>query len=379
MSQTPVSEGPLGELASPSPPLFRRAYALLVAVAVVMGVLAFICSKALGYPLRDPDGFLGPAYLRLPLLVLGAFVADVVPRTLYRARMKPHRFRSEARRLVQEHWTRDRITLVVVGLVCFYVTYVSYRNLKNFLPFIRSDGEGPPTKYDFALHRFDEWLLFGHDPSNLLHQVLGTGISAHLLSFVYVFFLPMVPVSVVVWAVWSRNVSFGYWFITAQCLCWSLGTLSYYVIPTMGPNFFFPWLYTDLPATGVTQLQEALWYGRQNIWFNPFADGVQSVAGFASLHVAITMCMALVGQYTLRTKALRVTLWVYVVLTMLATTYFGWHYIADDVAGAFIAIVSVYVAGLATGQRFDRHGRSSHPTTSTGDVPLDPEPSPEPA
>lgn len=350
----------------------RRAYAMLVAVAVIMGALAIICSQALGYPLRDPDGFLGPAWIRLPLLVIGAFVADIVPRTLFRARGNPSRYKAEALMLIREHWTRERITLVSVGLVSFYVTYVSYRNIKNFLPFIMRDGDGPPTKYDYALHRFDDWLMFGNDPSNLLHQWLGTGVSAYVLSWIYLLFLPMVPVSVVIWAVWSRNVSFGYWFITAQCICWALGTLSYYAIPTLGPNFFFPWLYADLPDTGVAQLQDSLFYARTNIRFDPFADGVQSVAGFASLHVAITVSLALVGQYTLRTRVFRIALWVYVVLTAISTTYFGWHYIADDIAGLAIALVAVYLAGLGTGQKFDRGLRHSHPTTSTSDVPIDP-------
>jgi len=362
-------------VATPSQPVrpgstARRAYAMLVAVALVMGVLAVICSRSLGYPLRDPDGFLGPAWIRLPLLVLGAFIADVLPRTLYRARGNPGRYRAEATLLIREHWTKERITLVVVGLISFYVTYVSYRNLKNFLPFVMS-VDGKPKKYDFALHRMDEWMLFGHDPSTMLHSVLGTGISAHVLSFVYLLFLPMVPITVVVWAVWSRNVSFGYWFITAQCICWALGTASYYAIPTLGPNFFFPWLYSDLPNTGVAQLQDGLFNGRTSIRFDPFAEGVQSVAGFASLHVAITVSLALVGQYTLRTKAFRVGLWVYSFLTVLATTYFGWHYIADDIAGLVIAVVAVYLAGIATGQKFDRAGRSSHPTTSTNEVPIE--------
>jgi hypothetical protein len=351
----------------------RRAYAMLVAVAVIMGVLAIICSIALGYPLRDPDGFLGPAWIRLPLLVAGAFVADVLPRTLFRARGNPGRYKSEALLLVREHWTKERIILVIVGIVSFYVTYVSYRNIKNFLPFIMRDGDGPPTKYDYALHRFDHLLLFGHDPSSLLHQWLGTGVSAYVLSWVYLIFLPMVPVSVVVWAVWSRNVSFGYWFITAQCICWALGTASYYAIPTLGPNFFFPWLYSDLPDTGVAHLQDSLFYARTNILFNPFADGVQSTAGFASLHVAITVSLALVAQYTLRTRVLRIALWVYVVLVTISTTYFGWHYIADDIAGLVIALVAVYLAGLGTGQKFDRGLRHSHPTTSTSDVPIEPD------
>ena len=34
----------------------------MVTIAVVMGLLAIITGQALGYPLRDPEGFLGPAW-----------------------------------------------------------------------------------------------------------------------------------------------------------------------------------------------------------------------------------------------------------------------------------------------------------------------------
>ena len=81
--------------------------------------------------------------------------------------------------------------------------------------------------------------------------------------------------------------------------------------------------------------------------------------------------MALVAQYTVRHRIIRWALWADVVLTTISTSYFGWHYLADDFGGVVIAVVSVYVAALATGQKFDRHGRSSHPTTTTGDVPVE--------
>jgi membrane-associated phospholipid phosphatase len=341
----------------------------MVTIAVIMGLTAFITGQALGYPLRDPEGFLGPAFVRIPLLCLGAFIVDIVPRTLWRSRGRVSQFRTEARLLIREHWTRERIQLVVLGLVCFYVTYVSYRNLKNFLPFVR--GVAKTRQGDYELHSFDQWLLFGHDPAILLHDLLGTSVSAQVLSFFYLIFLPIVPISVTIWLVWSRNVSFGYWYVTAQCICWTLGTASYYIIPTLGPNFAFPWLYGDLDTTGVKALQDALYYGRQSVRYDPFANGVQSVAGFASLHVAVTLLMALVAQYTVRSRAIKITLWVYMVITVLSTTYFGWHYIADDIAGAVIAFVSFYLGGIATGQKFDEHGRHSHPTTTTSDVPVD--------
>ena len=40
-----------------------------------MGALAVITALALDKPLVDPEGFLGPSWLRLPLLLLGAFAA----------------------------------------------------------------------------------------------------------------------------------------------------------------------------------------------------------------------------------------------------------------------------------------------------------------
>ena len=57
-------------------------------------------------------------------------------------------------------------------------------------------------------------------------------------------------------------------------------------------------------------------------------------------------------------------------ITAVATLYFGWHYIADDVAGVLIALVSFYVGGLASGQKFERRGLRSHPTTTTSAVPV---------
>jgi membrane-associated phospholipid phosphatase len=184
--------------------------------------------------------------------------------------------------------------------------------------------------------------------------------------------MPFVPISITAWLVWSRNISFGYWYVTAQCLGWSLGTASYYAVPSLGPAFYYVWLYSGLANTGVTQLQDSLFYGRSAVRFDPFnTTDVQSVAGFASLHVAITLIAVLVAHYTVRHAWIRWGMWTYLGVTIVSTIYFGWHYISDDVAGAFIAVVSVYVGGLATGQKFDRHGLASHPTTSTAEVPLE--------
>ncbi len=343
----------------------RRAYGLLVGVALVMGVLAVVASLALHEPLKDPDGSMGPSWFRMPMMLLGAFLVDVVPRSLWRARRRPRAVLEEARLLVGEHWTRDRVQLVVVSLVSFYVTYVSYRNLKNYLPRVVHGVRDP------VLHHLDTLLMFGHEPAVLLHQLLGDDLAAHVLGIVYLAFLPVSPASIIVFVVWSRNIGYGYWFTTAQCLAWALGTASYYAVPTLGPVFSYPWLYVDLGPTGVSALQDALYNSRIDVLYDPLGDSIQSVAGFASLHVGIILTLALITQYTVRHRPVRRVMWVYFALTVVSTLYFGWHYIADDLAGAVIAGASVWLGGLATGQRFQRRDRATRPTTSTARMPVE--------
>jgi hypothetical protein len=342
----------------------RRAYVLLIGIAALMGTLAVLTAVSLDKRVVDPDGFLGPSWMRLPILLAFAFAIDVGPLAVWMSRRDGIHLKAAAEHRIRTHWTRERIRLVVMALVCFYLTYVSYRNLKSFLP------EVTDASYDRPLHQLDQFLFFGHEPAVVLHQILGEHFVAHVLSTVYLWFLPLVPLIVLVWSVWSRNISFGYWMATAQCLAWSLGTASYYALPTLGPGFEYSWLYTDLANTGSSSLMDSLSYGRHNVIYGVAQDSVQSVAGFASLHCAITLLVALMIQYTIDNRALRIGLWVNFAVTVVATLYFGWHYIADDIAGCLIAVVSFYVGGLASGQKFDRHGLASHPTTTTSMVPV---------
>ena len=331
-----------------------------------MGLLAVVAAVTLDRTLVDPEGFLGPSWLRLPLLVLGAMALDMLPRTLWESRLNPALMGGIVRQRWREHWTRERLTLVVMGLVCFYITYVSYRNLKSFLPFIMGD-----EKYDRELHLMDRVLFFGNEPATVLHTIFGTGASAHVLSAVYLWFLPLVPLALAGWLVWSRNITYGYWFATSQCLAWTLGTASYYALPTLGPGFQYGHLYEDLANTGSGQLMDSLYYARQGVIVGDVEKAVQSVAGFASLHVAITLLVALMVQYTLRNRFLQWVCWINFVITVVATLYFGWHYIADDIAGVAIALVSFWLGGLASGQKFDRKGLSSYPTSTTSQVPVE--------
>ncbi|HET7072360.1 MAG TPA: phosphatase PAP2 family protein [Nocardioides sp.] len=336
--------------------MFRRAHILMGSIALSMGLLAVLAAIIFDAKLVDPDGFIGPSYLRLPTVLALGFGIDLIPRTLWVSRMNPMRMPGVFRERLRRHWTRDRVLLVVTGILSFYITYVSYRNLKSQLPFI----EGRGHKFDRELFSLDKALFLGHEPAIVLHNLLGNGLSAEILSTVYLWFLPLVPFALAVWLVWSRNLGFGYWFAASQCIAWTLGTVSYYALPTLGPGFQHPWLYTTIDDTAAGHLMNSL--ADTRVWaVNTSAPSLMNltnflsgVAGFASLHVAITLLVALMIQYTTTIRWLKIVFWVNTCVTAVATLYFGWHYVADDVAGVAIALFSFYVGGWASGQSFTR-------------------------
>lgn len=311
-------------------------------LATASASAALVVAATLDLPLRDPDNAAGPLYVRLPAIVLLLIALDVVPRAVRRSRRGEPAER--VRGALLERWSRPRMKLVVVGLVSFYLTYVGYRNLKGFLPFAR---EGT---VDESLVALDQTLGLGSAPSSVLHALLGTGIAAHALSLVYVAFLVFVPLSLGVALVWSRALRSGYLYVTVLCLNWLLGALSYYLLPSLGPVFVRPELFTELPVTHVSQLQDVLASDRQVVLGDPHAsDRVHGIAGFASLHVSIVFSAALVAHVLGLGRLVRAGLWVFLLLTILATIYFGWHYLIDDAAGLVIGAAAVWVGARATG------------------------------
>ena len=319
-----------------------RPYFLAAILAVGAAAVAIAVVHAYDLPIRDPDGVAGPSYLRLPGAVALFVALDVVPRMIKR--------RGGLRDILRERYGPERVGLVAMGLAVFYVSYVSYRNLKGALPFAR------PEQHDRQLLNLDRLLAFGHDPGNLLHALLGTGIAAHLLSTVYLAFLAFVPLSLGAALVWSRRIWTGAFYVTALSLNWLLGALSYYLIPSLGPVFVRPDIVADLPRTGVTALQQSLEQARFDVLMNPHGtEEIAGVAGFASLHVSIVFTAALVAHRVGLPRVLRWALWVYFGATVVATIYFGWHYLVDDIAGVALGAAAVAIADRAT-----QHVREGH-------------------
>jgi hypothetical protein len=322
----------------------RWPYTFAVCLSIAAGLWAFIASQSLGLPMRDPDGFLGPAYVRLPVIVLAFFAAGIIPAAIKRAGVRD--IARGFREIVAEEWTVRRFAYITMGLVTFYACYVSYRNVKSYLPVVR---EG--VLYDHDMLQLDHFLFFGNNPAQVLHDTLGTGVSAQVLAAVYVSYLMLVPLSLGAFLVWSKDFSLGAWYATALSLNWVLGAVSYYIIPTLGPAFAQPSMFADLPETSAASLQQSLFKAGASFKEDPTGNHIYGIAGFASLHVSVVVSACIFFVRTGQRRSLQIGAWIYLVLVVLATLYFGWHYVADDIAGAFIGWLSISIGAWASGNR----------------------------
>ena len=248
-------------------------------------------------------------------------------------------------RIRRERWPRGRIAMVAVALASFYVTYFAYRNVKSAAPLLR-----PGEQFDQRLLDLERGVFGGSDPAAVLHAVLGTGVSAHVLSAVYMAFFALIPLALAIALVVVRNQRAGLFFVTALAVNWLLAAGSYLLLPSIGPFHAAPATFSELPHTAVTDMQDELMAKRTAFLADPQAAGAaQSIGAFASLHTSILLTAAIAGELLRVSRPVRIALWIVAVLTMIATIYFGWHYLLDDVAGALIAVLSLVAARLLTG------------------------------
>ena len=322
-------------------------------VAVAMAVATWVVAAAYGLPVRDPDGVSVPTWVRLPAIVLVAVLLDALARWAAYVRATPGNGAWAAlRTVVRDRWTREQVWFTLSGLVAWYVAYVAFRNLKGYLPFVTD------RLWDTELHRLDRLLWLGHDPAVVLHHVLGTGWAAWLLSGVYVLWIGLVPAALAIALVWTRRSLTGALYVTAVSFTWLLGAAVYYLVPSLGPIYSRPQEFSDLPQTFNTSVQELLLHDRiavlTDVWDT---RAVQTVAAFASLHVAITVTTCLVAELLRLPRWVRLSGWTFAALTCLSTVYLGWHFFVDVLGGIVIGTLALVLAAWTTGHPLRRRDR----------------------
>jgi hypothetical protein len=313
-------------------------------VAIVALAIAFVVTQIAGVPLRDPDGVAGTRLLVALGFVAVLILVDVFVRAARRSERRMPTA-GETFAMLRARWTRHRLIPLCMALFGFFATYFAYRNLKSVVPLIR-----PGQLYDDQLNELETGFFGGEQPAALLHDVLGTGVAAHVLSAAYLLLFFFIPLTLAASLVFSSRLEQGLFYATALSLNWVVGAGSYYVLPSLGPFATDPAVFTVLPYTAVADLQELLTSERAEFLANPAAAGAaQSIGAFASLHVSIFVTGALAAHLLGLHRSIKVTLWALTGMTVLATIYFGWHYILDDIGGALIAVVALAISRAITG------------------------------
>ena len=127
---------------------------------------------------------------------------------------------------------------------------------------------------------------------------------------------------------------------------WIIGVGSYYLIPSLGPFHAAPQEFSGLTRTSIQSTQATYVQQRDHLLAHPHAsDAFAQISAFASLHCALTCLIWLMARYYGLRRLSRV-LALFLVGTLLATVYLGWHFAVDDVAGLAIAWVAVQLGKL---------------------------------
>jgi hypothetical protein len=314
------------------------------AVAVASLIAALIATRSAGLPLRDPDGVASGRLGIAALLVAGLVLVDILVRAWRRS---PGRWPTRAALVAvrRERWTFARVLPVSIALLSFFASYFAYRNLKSVVPILR-----PEELFDDKLEHLDRSFFAGHDPSVLLHDLLGTGTAAHAMSFVYLLFFVFIPVSLAMTLVFSSDLRAGLFYSTAFSVNWLLGAASYFLLPSIGPFEATPSVFSALPTTAASQLQSLLLDERIGFLRDPAAAGAaQGIGAFASLHVSVYVTAALAMHLLGFGRLAKAGLWILVALTVASTVYLGWHYVIDDIGGVAIAALALLIARAITG------------------------------
>jgi hypothetical protein len=306
----------------------------VLAVVVAFAIVAWVRSRQVDIPFRDPHGKLFRAKLPSTAeMLLGFVIVDVLVRWL--------RNRSSGATLwhtIRDRWTPHRVVLIALALVAYFVVYLCYRNMKSWDVFL--------APKDAMLLRWDRWLLFGHSPAVFLHDVLGQSVAARVLTAIYESFSWLVVLALVAALAFTPTVRQAYVFVTAAMWAWILGVGSYYLIPSLGPFHAAPQEFAGLTRTSIQTTQATYLQQRDHLLTHPHVGhAFAQISAFASLHCALTCLIFLMARY----YGLRRLSWVlaaFLVGTLIATVYLGWHFAVDDVAGLAIAWISVQLGKL---------------------------------
>ncbi len=213
--------------------------------------------------------------------------------------------------------------------------FVEFALLKNLIPHIN------PNLYDDFFVASDQFLCGGRVCSQVLLDVWGPGLLEPISRHYYWYYPYMSITAFIFIAAAPRRLAQEY--LCAFVSLFLFGVLWIYAVPTLGPVFVKPELYSFMAGGEIAGLQQGLWGMHQLLEKDPGSrEAVFMISGFPSLHVAV----AVLGSLYLAqiSRLLSWASWVFVALIFNSTIYLGWHYLLDDVGSLVLVVASVSFA-----------------------------------
>ena len=302
-------------------------------VAVAMAVATWLVAWTYDLPVRDPDG------VSLPDLVAAAGDRAVrgAPRRrspggrcCVRATPRPGAWAALRTRGPRAVDARPGRGSPLSGLVTWYVAYVAFRNLKGYVPFVTDrlwDTELRPARPP-AVARPRPGR---RPPRRARHRRGPTGCCRGSTCCGSGWCRPALAIALV----WTRRSITGALYVTADLV--QLAARRGRLLPRPVPR-------ADLlapagvrrPAPHLQHLGAATCCSTtaSRCWPTPGTPrAVQTIAAFASLHVAIMVTIVPGGGAAAAAPASGRRPWAFLALTCVATVYLGWHFFVDVLGG----------------------------------------------
>ena len=283
---------------------------------------------------------------RRPPIVAGDLVGSLVAYVvsiifLFILGVAAHAAWSLTRGSLRSYWnairTREWIVLSARLCVLQMAMAIFYSVLKLFIPLFN------PGSFDRELWELDRLLFFGLSPNSFFLELFRIPAVLRFIDFIYghIFFafVMLAPAYFISRTSSTRRVAF-FW---GNALLWSTAVLMYNLIPSIGPIYRFPEVFsgTDSFFPNSRHLQIVLM--KNYAGFIKVLQGVApanlsiafGVAAFPSMHVGFQSYVAMWVSRESRRAGLLI--WLLTGITIVGSVATGWHYFVDAIAGLLLA------------------------------------------
>lgn len=317
---------------------FRHIYPFEIPILLYC-LIGYLCARSFGFDI-DWAVALDLSY-DLVILRKAAVLSLAVVLLVYGVRM----LRGEPWRDIGEdlyrkfsaylHQWRDwqRWMELLRSLLAIKLCLLIYTHLKQAIPLLN------PVLYDDQFWALDRWIHLGLSPTQLTLDTLSSPFMSRSIDTLYVLWYAIKAPFLVYFLFFATRDRRRH-FLTCYVLLWMIGGGFAIWLPSLGPIYTNPELFTqvDMPLANV--IQGKLWTHYEQLLANPeqyrFAiyDGV---AAFPSLHVGIVVL------FTVAIFQFRPLFWAmvsYSVIIQIGSVLLGWHYAVD---GYFLAVLAVLI------------------------------------